>query len=147
MTKQLTVSLPETLKLDSQLCFALHSASNKIDQMYRPLLATHGLTYAQYIVLMSLSEKDNVPITVLAKKLGVSKATMTPLLRRLEAKNLVTRKIESTNERQKQVKLTQEGLALLSESCDATDKVFEDTGLTKAQADGLIALCKVITQK
>ncbi|KAB7616373.1 MarR family transcriptional regulator [Amylibacter sp. SFDW26] len=115
--------------------------------MYRPLLATHGLTYAQYIVLMSLSEKDNVPITVLAKKLGVSKATMTPLLRRLEAKNLVTRKIESTNERQKQVKLTQEGLALLSESCDATDKVFEDTGLTKAQADGLIALCKVITQK
>ncbi|MCV0425192.1 MAG: MarR family transcriptional regulator, partial [Roseibium sp.] len=53
---------PTDITLDSQLCFALYSASNVIDHYYRPLLEAHGLTYTQYIVLMALAENDNVPI-------------------------------------------------------------------------------------
>lgn len=133
------------MKLESQLCFALYAASNAIDQMYRPLLERHGLTYTQYIVLMALAEKDNVSITALADRIGVSKATMTPILRRLEAKKLLSRRIDGENERQKNIVLKPEGRALLLDSCHVTDTVFGGTNLSERQADDLIRLCKRIT--
>jgi len=134
------------MTLDSQLCFALYSASNVIDHYYRPLLEAHGLTYTQYIVLMALVENDNVPITDLANRLGLSKATMTPLLRRLEAKTLIQRVMAENDERQKFIKITPEGRALWNDSCHATDKVFEKSNLTNSEAQTLISLCKRITQ-
>ena len=137
---------PVEITLDSQLCFALYSASNVIDHYYRPLLEAHGLTYTQYIVLMALAEKDNVPITELANRLGLSKATMTPLLKRLEARSLIQRIAALDDERQKFIKITAEGRALWTESCHATEKVFEKSGLTLTEAHTLISLCKRITQ-
>lgn len=146
MSEKSAVSEAAEITLDSQLCFALYSASNTIDQYYRPLLEEHDLTYAQYIVLMALAEKDNVSITSLANRLGLSKATMTPLLRRLEGRNLLRREMAEGDERQKFIHLTPEGRELWSESCKVTDKVFEKTKLTPDEAATLVALCKRITR-
>lgn len=137
--------IPEDLVLDLQLCFAVHSASNRISDLYRPLLAEHGLTYAQYTTLMALAEEDGVSITHLAKRLGVANATMTPLLRKLEDKSLVTREMDGESERQKSITITDAGRGLLARSCRATELVFARTGLTQKQADELIALCKKIS--
>ena len=137
--------IPDDLLLDQQLCFAVHAASNKINDLYRPLLAEHGLTYAQYITLMALAENDEVSITHLATQLGVAKATMTPLLRKLEEKGLITRKMDDNSERQKSIKITHSGRTMLSESCRATEIVFANTGLTQEKADKLIALCKQVS--
>ncbi|WP_216824922.1 MarR family winged helix-turn-helix transcriptional regulator [Roseovarius sp. EL26] len=137
--------IPADLTLGSQLCFAVHAASNLISDLYRPLLAQHDLTYAQYTALMALTEEDGVSITHLASRLRVAKATMTPLLRRLEGKELVTRRMEDDNERRKSIKITEKGRNLLGKSCPATDAVFRQTGLTPAQANELIGLCKIIT--
>ncbi len=147
LPNQTTLDEPLGMKLEAQLCFAIHSASNAIDQMYRPLLEAYDLTYTQYIVLMALAERDDVSITELADRLGVSKATMTPLLRRLEDKKLLTRQIEDGNERQKRIKITPEGRAAFSDSCHVTDKVFSKTKLSPDQAGDLIALCKEITKQ
>ena len=141
-TEETQLSQP---RIDSQLCFALYSASNTIDQHYRPLLEAHGLTYAQYIVLMSLAEKDGVSITNLASRLNLSKATMTPLLRRLEEKDLLKRVMVEGDERQKLVKITDAGRALFSESCHATEVVFENSNLTLEEAETLVALCKRVS--
>jgi len=91
-------AIPADLLLDQQLCFAVHAASNKI-------LAEHGLSYAQYTTLMALAENDDVSITHLATQLGVAKATMTPLLKKLEEKGLITRKMHDNSERQKSIKI------------------------------------------
>ena len=140
-----THDIPADLVLDRQLCFAVHAASNRISDLYRPLLATHGLTYAQYTTLMALAEEDGVSITHLAARLGVAKATMTPLLRKLEEKALVTRRMDTGSERQKSIKITDAGRALLGRSCEATEIVFARTGLTRKQAEELIALCKKVS--
>ncbi len=137
--------IPADLTLGQQLCFAVHAASNRISDHYRPLLAAHDLTYAQYTALMALAEEDGVSITHLAGRLRVAKASMTPLLRRLEEKNLITRGMEDDNERQKSVRITDQGRALLGTSCHATELVFQQTGLTQQQADDLIALCKIVS--
>lgn len=145
MPDDCTHGIPEDLTLGQQLCFALHAASGRINDLYRPLLAAYDLTYAQYTALMALAEEDGVSITHLAGRLHVAKASMTPLLRRLEEKELITRRMENDNERQKSVKITEQGRALLGTSCSATGLVFQQSGLTQAQADDLIALCKIVS--
>lgn len=128
-------------KLDSQLCFALYSASSHLTSIYRPILESLDLTYPQFIVLMALWEKDNVSISFLANRTQLSKATMTPLLKRLEKKGFIIRQMLPENERQKNIVLTDAGRKLSLESSRITDEVFCATGLTKKQAKEMIAIC------
>ena len=147
LSKPVNEQTPLDMRLDSQLCFALYSATNTVEQMYRPLLERYDLTYTQYIVLMSLSEEDGISITTLAERIGVANATMTPLLKRLEAKGLLTREVRGDNERQKSVVITPSGRALFKEAFRVTEQVFCGTGLTVKQASELIRLCKLITKR
>lgn len=133
-------------KLDKQLCFALYSASNRLTEIYRPILKPLNLTYTQFVVLMALWEKDNVSISQLANRTGLSKATMTPLLRRLEEKSLIKLERVPNNDRQKNVALTQAGQRLSTQSVAATEAAFCATGLTKQQAMDAIALCQQIAR-
>ena len=114
--------------------------------IYRPLLDPLGLTYTQFVVLMALWQEDNISISKIAEKTGLSKATMTPLLKRLENKNLIQRKILCGNERQKNITLTEEGRKLSKQSAEITKQAFYATGLTEKQANTMISLCKRITR-
>ena len=130
--------------LDEQLCFALYSASSKLTSIYRPILKSLGLTYTQFIVMMALWEKDQISITELARKTGLSKATMTPLLRNLEAKSLITTNRVDSNERQKLITVSESGWQLAPESVKATEAAFCSTGLTTDEAQKIIAMCRKI---
>jgi len=134
------------VRLDNQLCFALYAASNAIEQSYQLLLKSQDLTYSQYLVLMALAEQDGISISRLAERLELSRSTMTPMLRRLEAKGLLIREIEKGNERQKIVSLTKMGRRIWIKSCGASSEVFEQTGLTKKEADEVIRICTKIAR-
>ncbi len=131
-------------QLDTQLCFALYSASSHLTSLYRPLLDELDLTYPQFVVLMALWQEDGISITQLAEKTALSKATMTPLLKRLEQKKIIKRMILKENERQKSIVLTSQGRKLSLKSEELTERVFCATGLTKKQAKELINLCHKI---
>jgi len=133
-------------RLDEQLCFALYSASSRLTSIYRPLLAPLGLTYPQFIVLMALWEEDAISISQLADRAGLSKATMTPLLKRLEQKGLIQRQLLADNERQKSVVLTEAGRTLSLQSSDITERAFCATNLTKQQAHDIMALCQKLVE-
>ena len=104
------------LHLDEQLCFALYSTSLALNKVYRRLLAPLGLTYPQYLVMMVLWERDGLSVSEIGEKLFLDSATLTPLLKRLEASNLVTRTRASFDERQVIVELTGEGRALKAQA-------------------------------
>ena len=129
-------------KLDEQLCFALYSASSHLTSLYRPLLEPLDLTYTQFIVLMALWQKDEISISQLAERTSLSKATMTPLLKRLEKKGLIHRKVLVDNERQKSIVLTDAGRDISLQSTEITNKVSCATGLTEQEAKSMIALCQ-----
>ena len=135
-----------TANLDNQLCFALYSASNRLTSIYRPLLDPLDLTYTQFIVLMALWEEDDITISKLAKRVGLSKATMTPLLKNLESKGLVNRVIPVENERQKNIILTDRGRQTSEKSEEITERAFCSTNLTKIQAAEIIKLCNTIVK-
>jgi DNA-binding MarR family transcriptional regulator len=112
----------ELLALDNQFCFALHAASRMVVSAYRPMLRELDLTYSQYLVLLVLWEwsRDAHPhptVRELGKRLDLDSGTLTPLLRRLESKKLITRKRSVEDERELLVRVTRAGAALKQEAC------------------------------
>nr|WP_255490815.1 MarR family transcriptional regulator [Spartinivicinus marinus] len=105
-----------------------------------------GLTYPQFVVLMALWEDEGVSISQLATKTGLSKSTMTPLLKRLEQKSLIERQAEPGNDRQKCIVLTEAGRKLSMQGDDIAQKVFCATGLTEQQARQQIEFCQQLIE-
>lgn len=99
-------------RLDNQLCFALYSANLAMNKVYRRLLSELELTYPQYLAMLVLWERDGLTVSELGERLYLDSATLTPLLKRLEASGLVTRTRSAEDERQVLVGLTREGRAL-----------------------------------
>ena len=102
----------EALRLDHQLCFALYRASRALIRSYTPILEPLGLTYPQYLVLLVLWEADGPSVKHLGERLSLDSATLTPLLKRLEADGLVTRERAESDERVVRIALTDRGAAL-----------------------------------
>jgi len=109
------------LLLDNQFCFVLYALSRRITALYRPLLQEIGLTYPQYLALLVLWEAEanvagpeyaGVPIRHLGQRLLLDTGTLTPLLKRLEAMNLVQRNRSREDEREVRIRLTPAGTDL-----------------------------------
>ncbi len=105
-------SQPDPLRLDSQLCFALYSASLMMTRAYRPLLAPLGLTYPQYLVMLALWETDDVTVGQLGERVQLDSGTLTPLLKRLETSGFISRRRARDDERQVRITLTDSGRQL-----------------------------------
>ena len=103
---------PDWLRLESQLCFALYSSSLAMTKLYKPLLEPLGLTYPQYLALLVLWEQDGLAVGSLGERLYLDSGTLTPLLKRLEAAELVRRTRSTEDERQVLIALTPKGDAL-----------------------------------
>lgn len=102
----------DVLALDHQLCFALYSASLAMTKLYKPLLDELGLTYPQYLAMLALWEADGVSVSTLGERLRLDSGTLTPLLKRLEAADLITRTRDASDERRVRVHLTPTGQRL-----------------------------------
>ena len=102
----------QALLLDNQLCFALYSASLAMTRLYKPLLAELGLTYPQYLAMLVLWERDGLMVSELGERLGLDSGTLTPLLKRLEALDLVARIRAVEDERRVHITLTAGGRKL-----------------------------------
>ncbi|MFC4726607.1 MarR family winged helix-turn-helix transcriptional regulator [Coralloluteibacterium thermophilus] len=137
-----TADLP--LRLDQQLCFSLYSASLALNKVYRGLLGELGLTYPQYLVMLVLWERDGLTVSEIGERLFLDSATLTPLLKRLQAADLVSRRRAVEDERQVVVSLSEAGRALRERArtvpagvlC-AADCPAEELAATKRQLDRL----------
>lgn len=121
----------EWMKLDNQLCFAFYTCSREIMKLYRPLLSQFGLTYTQYITLLSLWERDGVTVKELGAKLFLDSGTLTPLLKKLENAGLITRTRDKADERNVIIELTDRGRALQEQAAEVPLKLYADTKVTR----------------
>src|SRR6266699_3622378 len=100
------------LLLGNQLCFAIYSTAHAFNRAYKPLLDKLGLTYPQYLVMLVLWERDGVSVKNIGERLFLDSGTLTPLLKRLEAAELIQRTRSTEDERQVLIALTSRGQAL-----------------------------------
>ncbi len=117
-------STGKTPVLQEQLCFSVYSLSLAINKVYRPLLKKLELTYSQYLVMLVLWESDQRTVSDIGEQLFLDSATLTPLLKRLEAAALVQRVRSSQDERQVIICLTEEGRQLRLKAAGIMDEMF-----------------------
>lgn len=113
----------DALKLDNQLCFPLYALSKEIVRKYTPFLSEIDLTYTQYIAMMVLWEEKEVSVKDLGKRLFLDSGTLTPLLKTLEKKGLVTRARSKEDERFLVVSITDAGMKLREKAIEVPAKV------------------------
>ncbi|MDO8359473.1 MAG: MarR family transcriptional regulator [Devosia sp.] len=101
--------MSKNLKLDDQLCFSIYAAGHAFNRFYKPLLEPLGLTYPQYLVLLTLWESDGLPLKAIGARLGLDSGTLTPLLKRMEEAGLLRRERDRADERLVIVTLTPKG--------------------------------------
>ncbi|WP_370262953.1 MarR family winged helix-turn-helix transcriptional regulator [Limnobacter sp.] len=134
----------DPLALENQLCFSLYSTSLAITQLYKPLLASLGLTYPQYLVMMILWREDGVSLINIARQLGQQPGALTPVIKRMAEQGLLTRSRSTEDERQLEIHLTDHGRALKDRASHVRQCVFERCGMSeealmnlKHELDGL----------
>jgi MarR family transcriptional regulator, organic hydroperoxide resistance regulator len=110
MARKQAADLP--LLLSNQLCFAIYSTAHAFNRAYKPLLDRLGLTYPQYLVMLVLWERDGLPVKDIGERLFLDSGTLTPLLKRMEAAELIKRTRSTEDERQVLIALTSRGQAL-----------------------------------
>jgi MarR family transcriptional regulator, organic hydroperoxide resistance regulator len=111
-------------QLSEQLCFALYSTMLGMNKVYRKLLRALGVTYPQYLVLLVLWERDSLTVSEIGERLFLDSATLTPLLKRMEALDLVARVRAKADERQVIVSLTAKGRELKARAKAVQSSVF-----------------------
>ncbi len=113
----------EQLKLENQLCFPLYAASHLITRRYQPHLEKLGLTYPQYLVLMVLWENNEMTVNEVSKKLILNTNTVTPLLKRMESLELISRQRSGQDERKVIVRLSEKGRQLREDAASIPGKL------------------------
>lgn len=126
-----TMEIPEEEKrLERQLCFAVYSTAHAFTRAYKPILDKVGLTYPQYLVMLVLWEKSELPVKIIGEQLDLDSGTLSPLLKRLEQNGLITRTRDPRDERQVIVSLTAKGDAMRGEVDTIMASIGQAAGCT-----------------
>ncbi|WP_292441563.1 MarR family transcriptional regulator [Methylophaga sp.] len=134
-------------KIAEQVCYALYSTSGAVTQAYASLLSPFQLTYSQFVVMMGLWQQDAVSVTELGRFIGLSKATLTPMLKTLENRGYLQRNRVPGNERTMAITLTRQGRDFARQAEQVAEQALCATGLTKEEAAQLIALCDKVKRR
>lgn len=129
--------MQDPLALENQVCFALVTAARNVVSIYRPVLEPLGLTHPQYLVMLALWERSPRSLSALATELAMEPATLSPLVKRLEAQGRVVRSRRADDERVLDIGLTDEGRALREAALAVPGQIMAQVGVDEA---ALIAL-------
>ena len=130
----------EALRLNNQLCFPLYACAKEIVRRYKPFLDEIDLTYTQYIAMMVLWEEREINVKELGSRLYLDSGTLTPVLKRLEQKGLITRQRADKDERVLIVSITKEGDELKDKAVEIPVKMAGCVSLEPQDAAELYRL-------
>ncbi|MFC9997089.1 MarR family winged helix-turn-helix transcriptional regulator [Nocardia sp. NPDC127526] len=131
------MDIDDPLRLDRQVCFALAVANRAVLAVYRPLLEPMGLTHPQYLVMLALWGEAPMSVKDIGEAIQLDSPTLSPLLKRLEAAGLITRRRDSHDERNLVIDLTDAGRALRIEAERIPPAVVERLGVSLADLEEL----------
>ena len=130
----------ESLRIENQLCFPLYACAKELVRKYSPLLEKIDLTYTQYITMMILWENKEIKVKDLGEKLFLDSGTLTPLLKKLEAKGFVERIRDKSDERNVTIKITKEGEKLQDKALTVPEEIKKCIYLSPVEANVLYEL-------
>lgn len=135
--------MTDSLNLKNQVCFPVYTLAKEIINHYRPLLEELDLTYSQYLVLMVLWENEEQTVGQIGEKLILDSGTLTPLLKRMEQKDMLIRKRSTTDERVVLLSLTEKGKLLNDRAKEIPYRMMESMKISESE---LLELKDIITR-
>ena len=135
--------MKDQLNISEQVCFPVYVFAKEIINQYRPLLEELQLTYPQYLVMLVLWEYKEQTVNQLGEKLKLDSGTLTPLLKRMEQKEFVSRIRSTVDERLVNISLTEKGLALKEKAACIPGQLMESMNVS---AEDLLSLKNIITK-
>ena len=136
----------DPLLLSNQLCFPLYAASKEVVRRYTPMLKNLDLTYTQYIAMMVMWEEETITVKELGERLCLESGTLTPLLKKMEAKGLIERERSDKDERKVVVTITQEGRDLRATAMNVPPEMGRCVGLDTEDAVQLHKLLEKVIE-
>ncbi len=137
----------DALKIENQICFPLYACSREVIKLYKPYLDELDLTYTQYITMMILWDKRKVTVKELGNCLYLDSGTLTPLLKKMEAKGLLTRARSREDERNLIITVTEKGDSLSELAADIPMKIGRCIDIEPEEARELYrVLYKILTR-
>jgi DNA-binding MarR family transcriptional regulator len=130
---------PQLLHIDDFLCFAVYTTHHAFNRVYQPLLLELGLTYPQFIAMISLWASDHLTVKELGERLYLRSNTLTPMLKRLEERGYIVRSRNGKDERQVNISLTAAGKKLEARASGIIKEVRRATGLTDREMERVLA--------
>lgn len=137
----------ELLKLSNQLCFPLYALSRKITSHYLPILEKLGLTYPQYLVMLVLWDEQKLSVKELGERLMLDSGTLSPLLKKLQEKHLLTRTRSREDERVVLIELTDTGLSLKSMATGVPNDIMCSLQMSIEEMDQMRKLASGMLEK
>lgn len=128
------------LFLPEQVCFPLYASSRMITRLYQPLLEAFELTYPQYLVLLVLWQHKKLTVTELGSKLFLNTNTLTPLIRKMKEKKLLTKQRSNKDERTVFIALTPKGQALEEEAKGVPKALIKSLNMTSEDLEDIRAI-------
>ncbi len=125
----------DQLKLENQLCFPLYAASRLIIRAYQEDLDKLGITYPQYLVLMVMWEYEELTVNEIGEKLILNTNTLTPLLKRMEGMEILTRVQSKTDQRKVLIRLTDHGNEMKVKAAEIPAKLLKKLNITANEAE------------
>jgi DNA-binding MarR family transcriptional regulator len=123
---------PAELRLEHQICYAMHTTVRAFDALYRSLLKEHGLSYPQYIALMTIGEHESLTVGDLGDLMRLDSGTLSPLLKRMETAGLVSRHRDPDDERRVRVSISPAGRERLDAVAGIPREIVRRSGLDRA---------------
>ena len=114
----------DKIKLDNQVCFSLYALSREVIKLYKPLLDKHNLTYTQYVTMLVIWEEEKIVFKDLAKRLHLDSGTLTPVLKKLESMELITKYRDKNDDRLVIVELMPKGRLLKDDILEVPESLY-----------------------
>lgn len=114
----------DKIKLENQICFSLYAASREVIKLYKPLLDKHNLTYTQYVAMLVMWEEEKIIFKELGRRLHLDSGTLTPVVKKLESMDLVTKYRNKEDDRVVTVEITEKGKLLKEDILEVPEKLY-----------------------
>jgi DNA-binding MarR family transcriptional regulator len=132
--------MKDMLKLENQLCFPLYAAAKEVVRHYKTVLEEMDLTYTQYITLMILWDKKLLTVNELGAFLYLDSGTLTPMLKKMETKGIITRRRSDMDERKVNIEITPKGMEMKKQAEGIPEKMSVCLKLTEEESQTLYKL-------
>lgn len=132
--------MEDSLKLENQLCFPLYACSKEVIRRYKPILDKLDLTYTQYITMMVLWEYGSINVKKLGDMLFLDSGTLTPVLKKLESKEYISRDRDNNDERNVIISITKKGKKLKEDAMTVPGEIGKCINLSRDEAIELYRL-------